>query len=364
MAINQKAGVRLIHAALDESPLRGGTIILRGVLDQKTLSNLRLDDYQREAAPLSSLSSIWKAIKAGDPLPDIELGMRGKRVTGAKDEYILQDPVYIIDGQQRVGCALYHLTQFPDAIVNLGATVHFDTTRIWEKDRFRVLNSSRMKVAPSVLLRNEREQVPALGSLYGLSTNDKHFVLYNKVCWKQRKARTDLITGLMLVRTALTLHAHKASYGGTNLIELVNGVTKCSHEVGAGNLRENLKEFFRLIDDCWGVSNVSYTTGAPHLKLNFLLVLAKLISDHYAFWRQPDEKTLSIPLDLKRKLKLLNVHDPAVVNLSGGSGKAKYMLYLLIRDHINSGKRTRHIRSRLPSNAVQMDAEDEQEEAA
>lgn len=356
---SSKKGVRLINAALDETPLRGGSTILRGVIDQETLENLRIDDYQREASPLSSLSSIMQAIAKGDPLPEIELGMRGHKVSGDGAEYILMDDTYIIDGQQRVGAALYYLTKHPEAPVRIGAVVHFDTNFEWEKDRFRVLNSSRMKVAPSVLLRNERDSVPIIGTLYGLSNNDRHFPLFNRVCWKQKKARSDLVTGLSLVKIANMLHAHKSSGHRTSLNELMTALAKTGKVVGVGNVRDNVKEFFQLIDDCWGIRSINYVEAAPHLKSNFLLVMAKLLSDHYAFWRGDDEKVLSIPLDLRRKLKSFSVHDHAVVNLAGSGGRSRYILYSMIRDHINSGKRTKHIRSRIPEGGVILDGEDD-----
>ena len=78
--------VKIINGALHESPLRGGTVILRGVIDVGSLKTLRFDDYQREALPLSSLAKLTNALKAGESLPDIEIGMRGDRTRSVKED--------------------------------------------------------------------------------------------------------------------------------------------------------------------------------------------------------------------------------------------------------------------------------------
>ncbi len=98
--------VKIINGALHESPLRGGTIILRGVIDAGSLKTLRFDDYQREALPLSSLNKLAAALKAGESLPDIEIGMRGARTRNTGDDWYLQDECYVIDGQQRVNACI------------------------------------------------------------------------------------------------------------------------------------------------------------------------------------------------------------------------------------------------------------------
>lgn len=46
--------IRVLVGALDDSDLRGGSIILRGVIDKTSLAHLQIDNYQREALPLTS----------------------------------------------------------------------------------------------------------------------------------------------------------------------------------------------------------------------------------------------------------------------------------------------------------------------
>src|SRR5882724_10561822 len=137
--------VKIINGALDTTPLRPDTLILRGVIDPESLKHLLFDDYQREALPLSSLRKLTDAIKNGSALPDIEIGMRGSRVRNSTDNtYHLQDECFVIDGQQRVNACRNALLQ-GIGTVHLGAAIHFDTTKEWERERFRILNSEQLK---------------------------------------------------------------------------------------------------------------------------------------------------------------------------------------------------------------------------
>ena len=83
------------------------------------------------------------------------------------------------------------------------------------------------------------------------------------------------------------------------------------------------------------------------MKGSFVHCLAKLLSDHHDFWQgDPEEKKLSIPRELRNKLKLFAINDPAVERLAGSGGKSRNHLYLLMLEHMNSSKRTKRLRSR------------------
>lgn len=349
MTVAKVVPIRILNAAIDETPR--GEIVLRGVVDPKCLHLLQVDDYQREAAPLTALSSILQALKDDETLPDIELGMRGERYqSDGKGEshttHILLDPTFIIDGLQRVNGAKHFLNTNPERAVRLGATVHFGTNREWERERFRILNTLRKKVSPNVLLRNQREASPAIGMLHSLTAGDRTFVLNRRVSWKQRMTRGDLLTALNVLKTVGVLHSHKAPTKQNAVAKLVPAVDRALEIVGVQNMRDNVRTFFDLVDECWGIKRVEYREGAAYIKGNFLRVLAMVLSDHLDFWRQPDEKKLVIEAPLRRKIALFPVHDPQVVSLASGTGKARDMLYMMLRDHINSGKRTKRLRSR------------------
>lgn len=338
--------VKMIHAALDENESKD--IILRGLVVADTLTNLQVDTYQREAMPLTSLSSILSAIEGRQALPDIELAMRGGRFEETKDGlFIMRDPIYIVDGQQRVNGGIHILNTKPDIPVRIGATLHFNTTRAWERERFRILNSLQQKVSPNVLLRNMAEDSRAVQMLYSLTTTDKNFVLSDRISWKQRMMRTEMISALTIAKICGILHTHKVRGIRTSIAELVPILDKSVDIVGIQNLRRNVVAFFDLIDECWGIRRVQYREGAAYMRGPFLFMLARLLSDHHDFWKQPDEKQLFIEAPLRRKIAGFPITDPQVNTLAGAGGKSREYLYMLLRDHINSGRRTKRLTSRL-----------------
>lgn len=337
--------VKIINGALDETS--DGEIILRGVVAPESLASLQVDDYQREVLPLTAMTSILDALKGGEVLPDIELGMRGQRYTEKDGVFVLRDSVFIVDGQQRVNGGLHTLQTDPDTKVRIGATIHFGTNKDWERERFRILNTLRNKVSPNVILRNKREESPLVEMLFNLCANDKSFALHNRVSWSQRMTRSEILTALTLAKTVGWLHSHKAPTKRNDIEELVPALDKAMDIFGIQNLRSNMRTFFDLIDECWGIKRVQYKEGAPHIKGTFLSVIARLLSNHTDFWRQPDEKQLVIEASLRRKIAQFPVHDPSVANLASSGGKSRELLYMMLRDHINSGKRTKRLKSRV-----------------
>ncbi|MBP9822490.1 MAG: hypothetical protein KBC81_03570 [Candidatus Pacebacteria bacterium] len=331
-------------AALDET--KDKELILRGVIKQDCLTHLMVDDYQREAMPLTALSSIIQALENGDALPDIELGMRGGRFKDKDGNFVLQDILYIIDGLQRVNAAIQILKTKPDVKIRLGATVHFNTTKEWERERFRVLNTLRSKVSPNVLLRNKREESSAVKMLFALSKGDRQFALYERIAWGQRMIKGDLIGALTFAKVTGVLHSHKAPTRRTSVNQLVPALDKALEVVGIQAMRKNVRGFFDLIDECWGIKRVQYREGAVYMRGTFLHVMARLISDHTDFWRGDGQEELFVEASLRRKIASFPIHDPAVTSLASSGGKSRDMLYMLMRDHINSGKRTKRLTSR------------------
>lgn len=356
--------VRILNGALDEIEIEGTKqVILRGVVDPGSLHHLLKDDYQREAQPLTSQWRILDALQKGEPLPDIELGMRGDHVASREDNYILKDNVYIIDGLQRVTTAIHFLGTHQTGVVRLGATVHFNTTKEWERKRFHILNTHRLKVAPNVLLRNMREESPAILALYGLSMNDKTFVLHHRVSWTQRMTKGELLTALVFVKVVGLLHSHKVAGKSSSIDGLVPALGKAVEIFGIQTVRENVRAFFNLVDECWGLKCVQYRESAIYIRGMFLYTLARLLSDHHDFW-QGDEKRLFVNADLKRKIAQFPIHDPEVARLSGSSGMARVLLYTMLRDHINSGKRSKRLSPRKVESVAVAEEDDEEDKAA
>lgn len=349
--------VRLHNAALDDEDQSPAGIILRGGLDTTSLEAIRVDDsYQRDIQSYGSQTYIRDALDKGQRLPDIELGMRGQDHQSRGNEFILKDPVYVIDGLQRISTIIEWLLRNQGKSVNIGAVVHFNTTKAWERERFYKLNNWRKKLSQNVVLRNMRETNTAIATLYGLSFNEPKFALYERVAWEQNMRRQDLVTALTLTKLANRLHIHistaatktegSLSYterGSAKAEDVASSLKKRSDVIKLATLRYNMIEFADLLEDTWGVKNVQYKDKAHYLKGTFLHTLAKLFSDHKDFW-QGDK--LFVPASLRRKIKGFNINEPFIARLTGSGGRALEELYDKLLEHVNKGKRTHHLRSR------------------
>jgi len=349
--------VKLVNAALDE--IEGGTIILRGVIDPESLNNLKVADYQREILPTSCINELVDALEKST-VPDVELGMRGQRFKELKDGIVLTDDVYIIDGLQRTTAAKVMMQRRLDAKPRLGAMVHFSTTEEWERKRFDILNAKRTRLSSNVLVRNMRHDYPAIEMLYQMCCNDHNFVLRERVTWAQRMQRGQLLTAMEFLKTVGSLHSSFGPGKYSQADAMAKGLDGIMKNVGQNVLRDNVRAFFSLLDQCWGIKTVTFREGATHLKGTFLKTLAILFARHtHVFWK---DKRFVIEKDMQRKLSSFPVMDPAVVNLASAGGKARNMMYQLMLDHLNAGKRTK----RLTESIVDLngdDGGDEDEEA-
>ncbi len=332
--------VRILNGALDEED---GDIVLRGRIDPDSLDALLVDDYQREVQPISTINGIMKGFKSGAAVPDIHLSLRGSRVTDNGKTYTLRDPVYIVDGLQRVSAAKQF--KLNGGTPRLGATVYFDRSKEWEIDHFKTLNVDLTKLSSNVMLRNLREQFPMVATLFSLTEDDDKFVLKGRVCWKQRKQRDHLVTSVTLLKVVGALHSHLGAGLSGRVFELAPGVQKIMDRVGKNIFRANIRAFFQLLDDCWGVRTIAFTEGAYYIRSTFMTTLARVLSNHHTFWRD-DDKKLFIEVPLVRKFKSFPVQDPTVQQLSGAGGQAEKLLYQLMVEHFNKGKRTKRLKSR------------------
>lgn len=366
MSVKPDTEVRIINSALDESPLRGGSIIMRGVVHPDTLQFLQVDVYQRERKPVTSSSSIWSAMKEGQPLPDIELGMRGQRYHSARDGTVyLQDPVFIIDGLQRQTAALRYMEEIGGE-VRIGAVIHFATDVAWERERFRILNTTQSRVSSNVLLRNARDTNRAVLTLYGLSATDASFPLHKRVAWGQTMGRHEVMGALVLARAVLDLHRHHGTRGagGSRALAVAEALDEVGNAIGLDKLRANIKEFIGLIDEGWPIRQIDTQSATPFLRGGFLTALARVLSSHTDFWR--DDRTLWVDADLRRKIGRFPVFDPNIAHLTNQQNSAGVsMLARHIVDHINSGKRTKRLSLRnLPERRDEPDEDIETGEAA
>lgn len=345
---NELKSVKLLNGVLHESSLRDGSIILRGVLDASTLKSLRFDDYQREALPLSSLRKLTKALIEGSPLPDIEVGMRGEKYTCRGDDWFLNDPCYVIDGQQRVNACVNHLQLQPGAQVFLGATIHFGTTKEWERERFRVLNSDRVRVSPNVLIRNMREDSPGITKIFEMTNQpDTMWCLGGRVSWDQNMKRGKLITALNVIKVVQSLHGHIVRGKSTRINEIGPKMDVLMERITPSQFRDNVKTFFDVIDEAWGVRIVQYRELSNHLHGGFLMMLSTFFSNHLDFWKGVNGHKFFVDVDIRRKIATFPLQDPGIAPLTSSAGASRHVLYNLFVKHVNSGKRTKKLQPRL-----------------
>jgi hypothetical protein len=333
--------IKILKSALDEAP--NGDIVLRGLLDPQSLKLIQVDDYQREAIPVTSKSTLVKALKQpSNKIPDVALGMRGGNISGKGDITFLGDAVYVIDGLQRISAARHLIETAQKLDPRLGATVYFNTTKESEAELFRILNTSRIKLSPNILLRNLKDSNPAISMLYDLTTEDPDFVLFERVAWKQMMKRGELITALMLMKVTGQLHSSFGPGVSSHLHEAANGILATMRSFTKKNvMRDNVITFFEVVNEVWGIREVAFREKATHLRGGFLFAVALLFAKHKNFW--DDNRHLIVPPDIRKKLGTFPIQDPTVIQLSSSGTSVKVMLTAMLSDHINSSKRTRRL---------------------
>ncbi len=339
----KRESVKVINAALDETPQ--GEIILRGVVSSDSLKLLKVDDYQREVLSNKKVMELKEALRVGS-VPAITLGMRGETFMERDGNWYLSDDIYIIDGLQRVTGGLELLAEDSDVVPHLGAEIHFGTNQESERALFSKLNISQSKLSSNVTLRNAQYDLPVMKTLFNLTT-EKAFVMGKRVCWNQSMKRDDLISAVTFVKIVAMLHSHAGPGRSNSAMDLAQGLEKIVDNVGRNVFADNVRTFFDIVDQCWGVQRVAYREGASYMRVNFLVQLARVLSDHPIFW---EKDRLCVNRVEMKKLSSFPVSDPEVVRLASSGGMAAETLYVHFVRHINSGKRTRRLVPRRTAN--------------
>lgn len=331
--------VKLLNAVVDIFKVGDDkeTIIIRGVVDPECLKEIKVASYQREVVPGARVKDLKIALR-NSTVPDIELGMRGEKYRVHESEngdtFYLQDDVFVIDGLQRKSAGQSLISEDPTAKPRIGALVHINTDEEWEAERFRILNQERLKLNSNILLRNSRSRSPAVDMIFRL-TQDDSFALCNRVQWSQRKARMELLTALILCQTAGFLHSRFGPGRGKD-INMISGLDTTMVKVGRTTMRDNVKTFFEVLEECFGIRRIIYSHSATVIRRTFLVVVADLFTHHSIFWQG---YRLVVDKRMKEKIAKFPINDPEVVRLASSGGKAKDILYQLFLEHVNSGKR-------------------------
>lgn len=334
-----KEPIKFLNAALDIDDQNN--IILRGSIDPESLALLKVDRYQREILPSARTGTLLKAFKEGS-IPDIDLGMRGGAYKEVDGVFYLQDDTYIIDGLQRVTAAKKFLKE--GSIPRLGGVVHFNTDEKWERERFRILNTTRVRLSGNILLRNMEHEYPSVGMMINLC-KDSTFPLVNKVCWNQRMKREELLSAVTFSRTAGYIHSrfqHASSY---NVTGVITQVQKVYDKIGRNQMRTNIKTFWEMMNENFKIHDVLFKESTATLKIGFLFTLGIVISDHINFWKDSE---LYFPKDIKSKLSTFPVSDPDINRMASAGGKAQEILYQIVIKHINKGKTINKLMPMVP----------------
>lgn len=337
--------INLLNGTLKDC---GAEIVAQGWLDIEGMSALLVDDYQREELTSSKKKGgLKKSVEKGRILPPITLGMRGQRYhMNGKNMMVLEDPVYIVDGLQRVFAlktvAAEDAEKAPKLLIS--AEVRFSTTKAAEKELFEEMNLNRTSVSPNVILRNRRDRHSGVLTLYGLSHSDRSSPLYGRVSWTQRMNRGELVTALMVAKVASKLHGHKVT-PAQHVRYLPDSLDKVGEEFGLKNFRDNMQTFFSVVHECWSLAHIEYTQKATHLRGNFLEAMAMILSAHTDFW---EGNKLVVRNAQRKRIAAWPVLDPEVGRLASAGNMALSLLCHLLVEHYNKGLKTNRLQPREP----------------
>ena len=136
------------------------------------------------------------------------------------------------------------------------------------------------------------------------------------------------------------------------------GLQKLVERVGPNALRDNIKRYWDVLDECFDIRGIERASAPPHMKGGFLKAISNVFADHQDFWK---DSTFTVSSDLRRKLRLFNIHEPYIAHLCGSRGIAETMLYVLIVKHLDRGKRSRRLKKFDFPESMRMESQDQQD---
>lgn len=327
------SNIIVLNGALEDDT-DTGEIILRGTVDQNTLRFIQIEWYQREQGfSQRHISEIMAGLFVNGRVADITLGMRGHHVQTKDNNFVLQDKVYCIDGGQRLRAIAMAQRERPSLKLSIGAKIYFGTTEQTENAMFCKLGTTQVRISASVLFRNRKKESAAANLLVSLNY-DGDFTLKERIAWDQTRGRGELMNGFTLARIAGALHAHKGpGLRCAAVNDLIVGLDNLVRNIGEDNLRINMIRFFDAIDKCWNVRNLSggRDESRPHLKPEFLLTIAGLMSRYSDFWDGTARNEFYCPEKFIKRLKGFKLAD----FLHSASSMDKDVLFEVLRKRLN-----------------------------
>ena len=164
--------------------------------------------------------------------------------------------------------------------------------------------------------------------------------------WDQNMAKGHLSTALNLCKTVARLHGHISPGQANTIDELSEQLDVMVGCVTQSQFRSNIRHFYEVMDEVWGIRNVHYRDLARYMSGGFTETLARILSNHSVFWRGVNEQNLVVEAQWRKKLKSFPINDPNVIPIASAAGSSRIILYQLMIEHLNSGKRTHRLSSR------------------
>jgi hypothetical protein len=309
--------------------------VLRGTLDQQSISNLLIDPfYQRmEGFSQQEIAEIAEMYFRHEKVTDVILGMRGDRFRQQGHDFWLQDKVFTMDGVQRLYAVKVALHSRPNLVIRLGAKVFFNTNQSIEKEKFRGINANQKRTSASLLVRNERDKSPASKLLFEIN-RDPAFALKDRIGWDQVLGPGQVLTGFCLARVTGALHGHKGAKAYGKHDAMLATLDRAARKITPQVMYDNLIKFFDVIDDCWTIRD---DKRSPVLNQSFLLILARLFSSYDVFW---DAEEFYIAAKYQKKLAQFDHASiqTKVKLLQANNVDAKDVLFEVLRNRLNLSK--------------------------
>jgi len=335
-------------------------ITVLGVIDPSTIPHIQVPDYQREILNSARTAGLYEAMKRGESIPPIDLGMRGDRTLDRNDRLHLRDDVFVIDGLQRTNAAKRLCREGLEP--TLQATIHIDSDLQWERRRFRMLNMGQTGLSSNIVLRNLADDSDLVSPriLYRLATADRKFVLKGKVQWTQNRRKGDLISANTYYKVVSMLHSHMGAPRSSKTLELPTSLDLIVERIGENRFRANIRNFFMMLDDAFHYGNIVYKGNTSINKETFLKAWASVASSHENFW---DGDKFFVPEQIMKRIVNFSPNDHEVVRLSGGGKHALRSLETLIVDELNRSARSHRLRKKEIDSPEDGHVEDDAEES-
>jgi DNA-binding XRE family transcriptional regulator len=299
-AYNDQPGppITLCNAVLDDTRDRPS---FRGNPDINSIQGLRIAPYQRGLLGRRVMEGYVEYYNSGDTMPELTLGMRGHdyQYDEKTRTLTLFNPVFLIDGFQRVGGALYAAESGGNPY--LSARIYLDTDEAWERTKFSKLDTLQVKISPNISIRNRQDEVPFIKMLFEL-TFDPRFALCRRVQWGQHMKRDELSSayGQLRILSRLFAHIHPELHlQNSGHREMADRLQKSMQKMGRKVMRENIIYYWQIVDEAFGIRDITNKGGSLQAGQAFNSALARVFSAHKEFWRGTE---LKVPTELKKKL--------------------------------------------------------------